>query len=340
MNAVPPVSPRAPSAPISPISPISPIAPIAPIPALALALAFGLSLSAGAHAGAPYTASAGRNEPAPAAVEREVRAKDGTVRKQIVHEAPQQDRYGNAQGNQYDLAVDGAFEGQTVAVLHFYTGEGFDFSLPQAALKEKGFSVYRWINAPPPPPELREQLKKASQLWLISSSDRRLTDAHIAVIKEFFEAGRGVYIWGDNDPFYADANALGEALLGVHMKGDTLGGKAVGVQRGKSNVGVRENHLLSTGIQTVYEGITIATIQGNQVLTPLIHGSAGNLVTGVYEQDGKRAIFDGGFTRLYMGWETAGTARYVKNAAAWLANYERFGDQVTAQISAPASGAR
>ena len=47
------------------------------------------------------------------------------------------DRHGNADGNQYDLAVDGAFQGETVAVLHLYTGEGFDFSLPKAALKEK-----------------------------------------------------------------------------------------------------------------------------------------------------------------------------------------------------------
>ena len=53
------------------------------------------------------------------------------------------DHWGNARGNQNDLAVDGAFEGQTIAVLHLYTGEGFDFELPKRALKEKGFSVYR-----------------------------------------------------------------------------------------------------------------------------------------------------------------------------------------------------
>jgi hypothetical protein len=48
------------------------------------------------------------------------------------------DQHGNDQRSQYDLAVDGAFEGQTVAVLQFYTGEGFDFELPKAALKQKG----------------------------------------------------------------------------------------------------------------------------------------------------------------------------------------------------------
>ena len=88
--------------------------------------------------------------------------------------------------------------------------------------------------------------------------------------------------------------------------------------------------------ETVYEGVTIATIDSNQSLTPLIWGSANNVVTAAFEQDGKRALFDGGFTRLYLGWETAGTARYVKNAAAWLTNVERFGDAVTADASSAA----
>lgn len=80
-----------------------------------------------------------------------------TVREQREVES---DSYGNAEGNQYDLAVDGAFEGQTIAVIHLYTS-GFDFSLPTAALKEKGFSVYRWINKPPTPEALDSALAKS-----------------------------------------------------------------------------------------------------------------------------------------------------------------------------------
>jgi len=34
---------------------------------------------------------------------------------------------------------------------------------------------------------------------------------------------------------------------------------------------------------------------------------------------------------LFIKWDTAGTGRYVKNAAAWLVNYERFGDDVLAE---------
>ncbi len=236
------------------------------------------------------------------------------------------DQHGNAQGNEYDLAVDGAFEGETVAVLHLYTGEGFDFSLPKAALKEKGFSVYRWINNPPPAEELREKLKNACQLWIISTSERKLNDEHLKVIKEFFDSGKGVYIWGDNEPFYADANAVAEYLFDVKMLGNLPGDKVVGLNNKGKKVGLTPKHLITTGLEYVYEGVTIATIQENKLLQPLIYGHEGNLVTAVYDQGGKRAILDGGFTRLYISWDHAGTGRYVKNAAAWLVNYERFAE--------------
>ncbi len=279
----------------------------------------------------PYTATAGHNTPAPAPALKTVVLEDGTIETRTTWVRPANDAYGNAQGSQYDLAVDGAFDGQTVAVLQLYTGERFDFHLPRAALAHKGFSTYRWIDTPPSPAELKEKLQKACELWIISNADRRLSDEHIKVIKEFFDAGHGVYIWGDNDPYYGDANAVGKALLGVQMHGNVPGGQNVAVQHKGGHVGVLANHLLSTGLENVFEGVTIATIDRNQSLKPLIYGSAGNLVTAVYEKDGKRAIFDGGFTRLYLGWETAGTARYVKNAAAWLVNYEKFGAGVTAQ---------
>lgn len=241
------------------------------------------------------------------------------------------DSYGNPQGNQYDLAVDGAFEGQTIAVLHFYTGEGFDFELPKNALKEKGFSVYRWINNAPSVKDLEEGLKKSCQLWIISDSYAKLSKEHIDVIKKFFDSGKGVYIWGDNQPYYADANAVARALIGVEMSGNTMGAQVVNLQKENHKVGLIPNHLISTGIQNIYEGITIATLQDHQDLTPLIYGSANNLVTAAYEKNGKRLILDGGFTRLYVNWDSAGTGRYVKNAAAWLVNYEKFGKEVVSE---------
>lgn len=289
-----------------------------------LALLVGLASSA--LAGSPYTPSAGKSAPT-VRMEREVLGDDGRMRKTYEYVRPAQDRWGNANGNQHDLAVDGAFEGQTVAVIQLYA-IGFDFSLARDALKEKGFSVFRWINQPPSPAVLEESLKKASQLWIIATDQQLLTPEHLRVIKNFFNAGHGVYIWGDNQPYYADANYVAEALFGTSMHGDLRGDQTVTMQKAAGGVGVVPNHLLTTGLEQLYEGITIATIQPSSTLTPLLYGSAGNLVAAYHDQDGRRAILDGGFTRLYNKWDTAGTARYVKNAASWLVNAERFGDEV------------
>ena len=285
-----------------------------------------LLLCGAAQAQSYYSDHAGQNAPS-VSVKQEVRdAKTGTVREVVIQTTPAKDNYGNAHGNQFDLAVDGAFDGQTVAVIQLYTLESnFDFKAPKAALAEKGFSVYRWIGKPPSPKELEKALEKSCELWVIAGDQRQLTDEHVAIIKKYFEAGHGVYILGDNEPYYADANVLGKALLGVSMSGDVPGGRVVGLQKAPGQAGLLPKHLVMTGIEQIFEGITIATIAPNHELTPLIYGSANNWVTGLYEKDGKRAIFDGGFTRLYNNWDSAGSARYVKNAAAWLAHAEKFG---------------
>ena len=112
--------------------------------------------------------------------------------------------------------------------------------------------MYRWINGVPSLDEFRTALNNACQFWLISDDMRHLTAEHLEIIVDFFNGGRGIYIWGDNQPYYADANYVAEALFGTTMSG---------------------------------------------------------------------------FTRLFINWDTAGTARYVSNAAAWLAHWERFGDE-------------
>jgi len=285
----------------------------------------------------PYTKSAGKNAPTES-VSRRVIGDDGVERTETVEAKPTQDRFGNAQGNQHDLAIDGAFEGQTVAVIQLYTID-FDFSLPKKALKEKGFSVYRWVGKPPSPSELAKALEKSSQLWVIADSTQQLNAEHLEVIKKFFDAGHGVYVWGDNQPYYADANYIAQALFGTSMEGDLFGDQTVGVQKQLGKPGLLPNHLLTTGLENIYEGITIATIKPTADLKPLIYGSAGNLVAAYYDKGGKRAIFDGGFTRLYIKWDTAGTPRYVKNAASWLVNAEKFGDAVVAIKKPPVAPA-
>lgn len=234
------------------------------------------------------------------------------------------DQYGNPLGSQYDLVENNAFADCLIAVLHLYTGENFNFKLPESALKEKGFKVHRWTNVPTINEFIRV-LDESCQLWVISNTTQLLNAQHLQEIKSFFDSGRGLYLWGDNDPYHADANYVSKAIFGCGMSGYTHGDNVLKPQSRPNTSGAGFiSHLITTGLEYLYEGITIATVQSNRQLQPLVYGSANNIVASIYDRDGKRAIIDGGFTRLFHKWDTAGTGRYVKNAAGWLVNYERF----------------
>jgi len=282
---------------------------------------------ASSSASAQYTDRAGLSAaPAAETVHTQRRDRDGKVHDEVHQRPTQRDSYGNAATSNYDLAVDGAFSGQTILVVDLYRQP---FQHATEALRQKGFSVVRYQQAPSPD-KLAELLAKSNQFWLLASCDntRYLGPAHHAVIKTFFDAGHGVYVWGDNDPCNADADALAKTLVGARVHGDLPGDQVVGMSKGRGLAGLVPNLLITTGLEYVYEGITVATVTPSQGMTPVVYGSAGNLVTAAYELDHKRLLVDGGYTRLDYKWDTAGTGRYVKNAAAWLANYERFGQKV------------
>ena len=233
------------------------------------------------------------------------------------------DRYGNAAGTGYDLGRDGAFEGHTVHVLQQYVERDFDFSLPDAAFRRKGFDVDRRTR-PGTPDDFATWLQDARQFWLISGSTTQLSSAHIETIRAFWQRGGSLYIWGDNQPFYADANAVLAALFGrdFEMKGNLIGSKVV---REHNDGQGFHPHLVTTGLAHLFEGITVASLEASVAerygFAPLLYGSAGNLITVVREasEAGGAVMVDGAFTRLYCNWDDAGSARYVCNAACFLA---------------------
>lgn len=237
--------------------------------------------------------------------------------------AAAKDSFGNPQGNQYDLAQDGSFKGYTIIVINLCWE--CTFILPERALSKKGFTIKEFKRVPSNH-ELSFLLSLPnSQLWIISDAYGHMDGTCVNLIYDYYMSGHGVYIWGDNAPYYVDANLLLQKLFGVKMVGNTYGDHVISIQRGAKEPGIIQNHPITTGIVNFYEGITIATVNLGKSLKPLVYGSAGNIVTAYYDSNGRRALVDGEFTRLYCQWDSAETDRYVVNAAAWLANIERFG---------------
>lgn len=228
------------------------------------------------------------------------------------------DQYGNAHGSEFDLIEDGSIIEATVLILNLYSGA--DLSQPKAALERKGFEVIELKGDS----QLADALADAAELWVISDSVQRLSPSSLDAIESFFHEGRGLYIWGDNDPYFVDANMILQRLFKASMFGNSPGDQVVTLRAAEGSSGLIPGHLVTTGLVNVYEGITIAEVPATELLYPLIYGSNGKVVAAYHDHKGCRAIVDGGFTRLYHKWESAGTDRYIVNAAAWLLNVERF----------------
>lgn len=158
---------------------------------------------------------------------------------------------------------------------------------------------------------------------------------YLKIIKKFFDNKRGVYILGDNEPFYTDANKISKYLFNGKMKGNYPGNKIVGISKNKSMPGIVPGHPISTGLNKLFEGSTISAIRSNDQFDPILYGSDPInktctdkiIVVAAYNKDGKRALMDTGFTRLLSQFfHATGTSRFVKNAACWLVNEENRTD--------------
>ena len=243
-----------------------------------------------------------------------------------VKSAPK-DKYGNPNGTNYDLLRDGSMKGYKILIINLcpewdICGQRENYDNPIKALENKGFEVIYRDEFPADFTRISDCL---CQVWLISGNVRTITDEQIRQIKAFYNQGKGVYLWADNDPFYADVNPIVKDLFGSKMSGDYIGKKVIGVQKRIKDVGIVAGHLISTGISNFYEGVTISHVDMTQYLKPLVYSSDKKVVTAYSDVDGKRLLIDGGFTRLCVDWNSAGTDRYIVNAAGWLGNFERFG---------------
>ena len=84
-------------------------------------------------------------------------------------------------------------------------------------------------------------------------------------------------------------------------------------------------HQLTQGVNNLYEGITICTIDPVPGITILGKSHDGQRCLGCFEREGQRVVLDTGFTKLYSVYyhKSAGLGRYLSNIAFWLARGSR-----------------
>jgi len=142
-------------------------------------------------------------------------------------------------------------------------------------------------------------------------------------------SGKGLMIYGDNDPYYYHSNLILPDLVGCTLVGNNYGTKTLAYGNSKVNGQFDKEHIIFAGINNLYEGVTICYPAQDSKLNVLATGSDGkpcilNCEVGKSNyENGGRVVVDTGFTKLFVEyWATAGQARYVVNATVWLVDLE------------------
>jgi len=148
-------------------------------------------------------------------------------------------------------------------------------------------------------------------------------------VLNYHKTGKGLFIYGDNSPYYLHANVVLNDLVGCHLTGNNYGNKTLKFGSIREKGEFDQEHLIFAGINNLYEGITICYPDKDSKLTTLAVGTDGQPCILCCEKgqsnfnDGGRIVVDTGFTKLYREfWASAGQARYVVNATVWLVDLE------------------
>lgn len=236
---------------------------------------------------------------------------------------------GNEERPEYDLGKDGAFKDFSVLVGCFYNPVMTSWQTNAGqALAQKGFRV----TVVQDEKQFIQQLRSEPGFdvaWIISNSSSRLsTDEQkdfVSAVINFHRSGRGLFIFGENAPYFVQANWVLPEIAGTVLCGDTPGARVLGYGSAKTAGEFDSEHLIFAGINYLYEGITICYPQSDGKLTHLATSSDNHPCISFLDstEEHGRVLVDSGFTKLYCSWDSAGQARYVVNGTVYLVDVER-----------------
>lgn len=241
------------------------------------------------------------------------------------------DEFGNPVGRAFDLGGvdDSRLKGEKILFYIAYDGtkfgEQFEWHLAQQAVAERSLHMDIVVGPSNGNCTISEKMLGGySQLWYSSDNRVTLSKKQTQMIQDFVDAGNGLLLWADNEPFFADANLLAKKIVRTTFSGNKPGGRIL-LPGDKLEPGYFIEHPLTQGINNLFEGITICTIARAANIKILAQSHDKQLCMGCYDEGGKRVVLDTGFTKLIQGqfYKTAGTARYFRNIAFWLSRGAR-----------------
>jgi uncharacterized protein YegL len=246
----------------------------------------------------------------------------------VEHTSDGFDEFGNPAGRAFDLGGgdEDRIRGERILLYHCPIPDG-----PVAEgelrrmLAERGLHLDIRHAPPRGGCDLSEALLSGyTQLWYLSGQEPTLNDRQVRMITEYVRRGNGLAIWADNEPFYADANLLAQALIGSSFSGNEVADRVM-VPGPDGTPGRFVEHQLTQGMNNLYEGVTICTIHPAPGVTILGRSHDGQRCLGCFEREGERIVLDTGFTKLYPDrvHRSAGLGRYLSNIAFWLAKGAR-----------------
>ena len=256
------------------------------------------------------------------------------VGKSNITDALAYDCHWNPVGREYDLGRDGAFMGFCILIAQFYSDYQFTdaaMQKPIDELKMKGFQVKHVKTEDECVKELASNQYQVA--WIISDSNIKNPNM-IPCLTNFHSNGGAIFLFADNSPWVRHASDFLQTKFGITVEGNYGGGSTMTYEenshREKGHFG---QHEIFTGIKHLFEGITIchpvySTSASHTVFVPIATASDGNTSIAVYDPplssrtNEGRICLDCGFTKLYINWDSAGTARYIVNASCWLLRIE------------------
>jgi len=215
----------------------------------------------------------------------------------------------------------------------FFHGNALDEGLPQSMesltipeLIKKGFEVVLSKNEADFIKHITKE--KFHCAWIISSSSfSGSKDEFRQVVMKYHESGRGLFIFGDNLPYFEHANVITPSICECTLIGNTPGGTEL-VPGNATTAEQFGKHLITAGVLKLNEGVTICYPSKIATGVEIVGTSSNNqpvLVAKNAQRGCGRVVIDNGFTKLMKEfWTTAGTPRYVSNCCVWLVNRERF----------------